>query len=189
MIVESITYTKRKPLEPYAHEEITASALIEEGDVLGQILELKNFVDSALSKNRNEIISFPNSEPVPDKKTPKAEEKVKKPAAKAEAKEEKTTPEKESPAAKEEVVKAEEKKTPLKVKVKGAVTKYNRATELHKKLVSEILDSDHKGWRTNATKARDASVKLEEENIDFLDSEGRVLDSFKEALKMAMEAK
>lgn len=75
-------------------------------------------------------------------------------------------------------------KLPQKAAAKSRATTYTRTTELHKKLLSELLDSAHPTWRANPTKAKEASLKME--GMPFLDDSGKILDSFKEELKKEM---
>lgn len=73
-------------------------------------------------------------------------------------------------------------KTPRKVKVK--MTPYDRSSELHKKLFSSTLDVLLPDWKKDAIKAKTASMFLEKS--DFLNEDGVVLDSFKDALLKVM---
>ncbi len=73
-------------------------------------------------------------------------------------------------------------KAPRKVKVK--YTAYDRSSELHKKLFSSTLDVLLPDWKKDAIKAKTASMFLEKS--DFLNEDGVVLDSFKEALLKVM---
>lgn len=73
-------------------------------------------------------------------------------------------------------------KTPRKVKVK--MTPYDRSSELHKKLFSSTLDVLLPDWKKDAIKAKTASMFLEKS--DFLNEDGIVLDSFKDALLKVM---
>lgn len=73
-------------------------------------------------------------------------------------------------------------KAPRKVKVK--YTAYDRSSELHKKLFSSTLDVLLPDWKKDAIKAKTASMFLEKS--DFLNEDGLVLDSFKDALLKVM---
>jgi hypothetical protein len=73
-------------------------------------------------------------------------------------------------------------KAPRKVKVK--MTPYDRSSELHKKLFSSTLDVLLPDWKKDAIKAKTASMFLEKS--DFLNEDGIVLDSFKDALLKVM---
>lgn len=65
------------------------------------------------------------------------------------------------------------------------LTKYSRGNELHKKMVVDYLDSKYPDWKKSmAVKAKDVSAKLE--NTDFLDAEGMMLPTFKEAFDSAL---
>ena len=76
-------------------------------------------------------------------------------------------------------VKTEAKKE--KVKVKGKNTPYDRTMDNHKKQLSKFLNASCPEWSnsTNLPKAGAASQALN--GTDFLDGEGEVLQSFKDA--------
>lgn len=182
--INGLKYTRRFNLGNYEHEEISVDVAVEEGADAGSALgEAMDFV---LSKGK--VVNKQSPTPVaanePTVSPPPAKETKAKKEKKTEVKEETKV---EAPVEKEpEEEKAPEEKPAKKVRVLGKVTKYNRNLDLHKKLLSEVLDANHKGWRGNAAKAKDASIKLEEDEVDFLDAEGKVLQSFKDALKEAI---
>lgn len=68
-----------------------------------------------------------------------------------------------------------------KKKRKGKVTPYDREKDLHKDMVSILLDGAFPKWEKKeklVKKAKNASKKMD--GADFLDSEGNILDSFRE---------
>lgn len=69
-----------------------------------------------------------------------------------------------------------EKKAAAPKKEKKVNVPYDRSNELHKKLIGEILDKKHTGWRKDPIKAKEASIAAEGEA--FLDDKGQVLESF-----------
>lgn len=209
--VNELKYTRRFNLGNYEHEEISVGVVVGDKESPAEVLiAAMEFVQSKGAKDLeipgNEPTSAPPLALVTDNTTAPKDAPAPAPAAEKKAKPAavKTTPSAAAPAAapaekkaKVEVAAAAKPETPephpdpapdlnKKFRVKGQVTKYNRNLDLHKKLVAEILDTEHQGWRANAIKARDASILLEKENVDFLDAEGKVLDSFKANLKRHM---
>lgn len=88
----------------------------------------------------------------------------------------------ESKAEEIEIEETPKKKT-RKAKVK--LVAYDREIEMHKKLFSQFLDDNMKGWKkTHAVKAKEASMQLHGD--DFLNEEGELIDSFGEKLLSLM---
>lgn len=188
--VNSIKYTRRWNLGQYEHEELTVDAAVEEGENASEVLE--EVMEFVLSKGKlqtngkdkpsEKVVVADGPTPKPNTPVPTADKtKAKKEKAAAPPKKEAIEEKKE-----EKVEEKTEEQPQRKTKVVGKVTKYNRNLDLHKKLLSETLEENHKGWRANASKAKEASIKLENDEVDFLDAEGKVLESFKEALAEAM---
>jgi hypothetical protein len=75
----------------------------------------------------------------------------------------------------EEVVVAKKAKVVTKLKS----TAYDRTLDTHKKLLSTFLDANSPGWKTKLAKAGEASTSLV--GTPFLDGEGEMLQSFKDA--------
>ena len=71
-----------------------------------------------------------------------------------------------------------------KVTFKEAATNYNRDVELHRKILAETLTRCVPNWKSKAAQAKEVSQKLE--GAPFLDSEGRVLNTFVDAVKSHM---
>jgi len=78
----------------------------------------------------------------------------------------------------------EEPKAKKEKKFKAVATPYNRENDLHKKLLGEVLDKSYTTWKKDPSKAKAASQLLA--GKDFLDAEGKVLESFKSSLSEAM---
>ncbi|OPZ24339.1 MAG: hypothetical protein BWZ03_00219 [bacterium ADurb.BinA186] len=93
-----------------------------------------------------------------------------------------------APQPQEEAEEAVEEKAAPAPKKKSKATPYNRANDLHKKLVGQFLDSIQKGWRDDsAVKARCGQASVDLNGTDFLDEEGVIIESFKEAFKKNLE--
>lgn len=82
----------------------------------------------------------------------------------------------------EEVVQEKPKK---EKKVKEKFETYDRASNVHKKLFSQILDKCYPEWESQKDKAAAASRMMVGEN--FLDKEGQILPQFSEKVKKLME--
>lgn len=67
---------------------------------------------------------------------------------------------------------------------------YNRAIEQHKEIFSSVLRSVAPTWKKDEASKKKAKLTSEKmEGVDFLDENGDVLSSFKEAVKKSMAAK
>ncbi|MBP6738759.1 MAG: hypothetical protein KA146_02160 [Leptospiraceae bacterium] len=190
MQVTQITAMRRRPLEQYGHVEISMVATLEDGaNVMNSAIQLRRYVEQAtlerIPMEETQQMSFPTKE-AEEKSKPveaKAETKVE---AKAEVKEEKKVEAKEEKKAKAKAEpKVEAKAEPKAKKVEG--TPYDRSNDLHKKLMAEFLDAQFTpNWKTTVLqKAKDASVALE--GTAFLDAEGLMLQSFKDAFVQKMK--
>jgi hypothetical protein len=84
----------------------------------------------------------------------------------------------------EEVKEEAAPKAKKEKKFKAVATPYNRENDLHKKLLGELLDKSYPTWKKDPSKAKAASQLLA--GKDFLDTEGKVIESFKSALAEAM---
>jgi hypothetical protein len=187
MKTESIVVVRRKPREQYGHEEVTVSATLEQGEVLlPSIISLRAQIEKGLNADAwvdDEIVGKFADEVLKDvpreAKPPKAAKVKPAPEVKAEepAEEAKEEPKEEVKDTKAEVAAAVAAGKSVKVKAKA--TPYDRTSDLHKKLVSEMLDAGAPGWKAKAVKARSASEKLN--GTPFLDSEGCVTPEFRAA--------
>lgn len=81
----------------------------------------------------------------------------------------------------------EETPTPIKKekKTKEKFEAYDRANQVHKKLMSKILDEKYPDWESDTSKAAAASRMMVGEN--FLDKEGNILQEFIEKVCKLME--
>lgn len=184
----------------YESEKIGVSAQLPEGvDPVGEILELKSLAYGykglePVAKTEVSIKEEATVDTFSEKETKKAKiSKAKESVAKAEPKIEPQTdlnvePVEETEEEKPEVKSVVEKQTPLKVKkLKSAASPYDRTNDLHKKLFGEHIDSLYPKWRSNAEvskKAVSASAKLN--GTAFLDAEGLITNSFKDAFATEM---
>jgi hypothetical protein len=82
---------------------------------------------------------------------------------------------------KEEAVVKEEKVKKAKVKVSQKATAYDRLLDTHKKLLAGFLDTNFIGWKAPATLVKAGAASAALVGADFLDGEGEILQSFKDA--------
>lgn len=180
MRVTEISYVRRKNLGSYEYEELSMSAVIEEGENTSEEVDkLKNEVLSALG-----IVTAPTPEPVKETKVKEEKPKVKK-EPKQEIppvieKEEEETPEP------PKLPETKEKKAPKKEKVVEP-TPYDRDKQTHKDLFANLLNTSFPGWSTDKAaigRAKHASLAMVGE--DFLNEKGEILPTFKEAVNNLM---
>ena len=157
MKFNEIRYDKTFNLGDYQSEKIGSTIVLEDGEDPSKALrELIEFVHSrGITKVSKEIPQSTQMELTKDINPNPTEEKTK-------------------------VEKPKKEKVTVVPEVKAKTTPYNRDSDLHKKLVGELLDKNCTGWRKTPSKAKDASVKLA--GVEFLDSEGLVLKSFSDSL-------
>ena len=186
MNVTQITAMRRRPLEQYGHVEISMVATLEDGaNVMNSAIQLRRYVEQAtlekIPMEETQQMSFPTKD---------AEEKSKPVEAKAETKAEVKEDKKVEAKAETKAESKKEKKTEAKAEPKAKKaegTPYDRSNDLHKKLMAEFLDAQFTpNWKTTVLqKAKDASVALE--GTSFLDAEGLMLQSFKDAFVQKMK--
>jgi hypothetical protein len=163
MRVTEVKYTRRFNMGNYEHEEVTATAVIDdETTTVDAIQRLKSEVVSAI------IGKLPPPELPPVRGvTPPVKEVVKEPAPKV-----KETPKKE-PKAKKETPKSGPKPT----------VKYDRDIEEHKEELGNIFEELHPGWnKDKEVLKRCASISREMVGEYIFAEDGEVLDSFKESV-------
>lgn len=186
MRLNTLNYMKRFNNGNWEHEEISVGIMVEDGESASEVL--KQAMSFVLTKGETDLpLTMISGTPEPKAAPAKKAAKVKEEVVKAEPKVE---------AAKEEVAKAEPKVEPKadstpepakeveKKATRVKETPYDRANELHKKLVAEFLDTAHKGWKSNAAKAVAVSTKMA--GKPFLNSEGSIIKEFKEAFSAEM---
>lgn len=166
MNIVELKYTQRINLGNYEHAELTATAVIEEGESSFSCVQgLKIFVEAALKGELKD-----ETEPSPKKEV----EDI--PEIKEEVKEE---PKKK---AKKKAVK---KKAPAKKKKNVA---YDRANDAHKDEFASVLSEVAPHWKDtieSKTKAKHLSLELVGEDM-FSGEDGSVLESFKELVVEGM---
>lgn len=170
MKVNGLKYTRRFNIGNYEHEEVTVDASVNEGEHPTQVLgEMINFVNTKGLGPTVTVMGKMDSTPVgatSDHPVPKAKKETKKEKAPEPVQEElKPEPEPEK-----------EEKPAKKTKASG-LTKYDRGLEIHRKLFSELLETNVKDWKNHPEKAMKTSVALI--GKDFLDNEGKVIPEFK----------
>lgn len=183
MEILEVKYAKRFNLGDYQHEEYTVVAEVEEGEsadtVLATIKELVHRNQAGKSSVVEPSLAAPVAEEAPAPKKGKGRP----PGAKNKPKAVEEVPaevvaEVEEHEAKEEA-KEEEEKAPPQKKLKKVGEVYSRSSEIHKKIFAEILGDVYPMWKSTdagKSKAKNASMKME--GVEFLDSEGEVLESF-----------
>jgi pyruvate-formate lyase len=165
MKIQTITYMQRKNLGNYEHAEISASAVITEGeDEADAVIKLMAYVDAALNKEIKAIAA-----PV--------ETVVEVAPVETAVKEKKTR----SKKSKEEVVEATNsfngQDIPQVITVDEV--KYNRDLDTHRQLLSSYLNKSHPTWKTKEGVKEFSSSLV---GKSFLDNSGNIIDPFKKVL-------
>ena len=157
MKINAIEYLRRVNKGNYEHEELKASAAIEDNeDKYSCFKSLKEFVEECLGlKENKEQLPLPIQKEAEVVKEELVVEEVKK------KKERKSEVEKKS------------------VKKINKATQYDRTLQTHKSLIGALLDTKYPKWKKGdlINKATQASQVLNGE--DFLDENGDMLESFK----------
>jgi hypothetical protein len=158
MKITTITYMERKNKGNYEHEEISASANVDDGESFALAMaSLKNAVHSVL---HGIVIELPKAEEIiPEVTAPAVKEK--KTRAKKEIVEEVTV----------EAVIPEIKESPA--------IPYNRDLDTHRQLLSSFLNKNHPSWKTTEG-VKDFSMGLV--GKPFLNNDGAVVESFAKLL-------
>lgn len=165
MNITEVKLGQTKNLGSYESERIDLTAALEEGDdVLEVLADLRRVIEGKEPLLTSKVIEKVVEEKAPVKEVKGSEEPVK----------EEPTPEKKKAAPKKETG----------TKKKAKAQPYDRELPLHRQLMGETLDEVFADWRSNdeiGKKARTASREFV--GKDFLDSDGKVVDSFKAELK------
>ena len=162
MKITTITYMERKNKGNYEHEEISASANVDDGESFALAMaSLKNAVHSVL---HGIVIELPKAEEIiPEVTAPAVKEK--KTRAKKEIVEEVTV----------EAVIPEIKAAP----VGKNVVIYNRDLDTHRQLLSSYLNKNFPAWKTTEG-VKEFSISLAGKH--FLNDDGAVVESFAKLL-------
>lgn len=205
--VTELKFQKRYNVAQYEHEEYSITVVCEDGEnPVEALAKMKGAVSAAkeaeeipwsesegaapVDKKEEEKPAKPRGGKKPAAKKPKEEEPEEEAEEPEEPEEEAEEPEEEAEEPEEEAEEPEEPEEPEEKKPqggkknfrkKGAV--YSRASDLHKKLfaeaLSKVMGKDFLA-KSPAT-AKKASLKLS--GAEFLDSDGKVLQSFKDEMK------
>lgn len=165
MKIQTITYMQRKNLGNYEHAEISASAIVSEGeDEAEAVLKLMEYVGAALNKEL-QVIAKPVEAVV--ETTPVEAPKEKKTRSKK-TKEETVT---------ETVDAFAGQDIPQVITVDNV--KYNRDLDTHRQLLSSYLNKSHPTWKTKDGVKEFSSSLV---GKPFLDNSGNIIDPFKKVL-------
>lgn len=158
MKITTITYMERKNKGNYEHEEISASANVDDGESFALAMaSLKNAVHSVLHGIVSEL--------------PKAEEII--PEVTAPAVKEKKT------RAKKEIVEEVTVEAVIPEIKESPAIPYNRDLDTHRQLLSSFLNKNHPSWKTTEG-VKDFSMGLV--GKPFLNNDGAVVESFAKLL-------
>lgn len=200
-----IRFLRRRNLGNFEHLELEITDVIQEGSNATKVTkELMGFVKDALydtgefahqvtSKAPVAAATAPASKTAIVKEAKVPETKVEEKATETQAELPLETKAEENKVAEKKVetkvaeVKAPKKNVETKVVTKASkATAYDRLLDAHKNNLGVFLDSKFPSWRKpeNLKKAGVASRELQ--GTEFLDGEGNVLESFKEAFSKYM---
>ena len=168
MKITTITYMERKNKGNYEHEEISASANIDEGESFAIAMAfLKDAVHSVL----HGVAAHELSKFLASSKIPKAEEII--PEVTAPAVKEKKT------RAKKEIVEEVTVEAVIPEIKESPSLPYNRDLDTHRQLLSSFLNKNHPSWKT-AEGVKEFSMGLV--GKPFLNADGAVVESFAKLL-------
>lgn len=160
MKITELKYTERKNMGNYEHAELSATALVEEGeDINAAVLTLKTYVSYALN---GEISKIEVKEEIKPEPVVEAPVKEKKPKAK-----------------KEKVVEPVVEPVVEEAPVKKNVVIYNSNIQEHKSILAGYLSEKYKSeWKTVAPAEEIKQFTSSLNGNDFLDDSGKIVDSF-----------
>lgn len=197
MIVNQVKVEIKRtlPSNQWEYDIVSLDASLEEGDTVSDVIQvlkrlclqehLENIKGGSVVKEKVQLelpIETKKEEVAVVKVEEVKKEEAKPVEKKAKAKPEtKVTPKPLPEEVKEKIEpKVEEKKEVKKAtKLKNIV--YDRSNDLHKNHVGKLLDSFNPKWRSESEQAAVAASKGMA-GQDFMDSEGNILDSFKDGL-------
>lgn len=192
MLITNLTYTRRKPVEQYGYEELSASAALNETDVPGQCAsDLRNFINGVVFSDVTLGKTF--EAPKPKVKNMGREEKQTEAPVEEEPQVEVAKEKKKIKKSKETTVTLVEKPAPEVVEVDEAPAKvnkkhtiYNRELEVHKQEFKVVLSKVCPHWKDLKSRAKDLSEELAKEKVAFLDENGVVLPEFEAKVREYM---
>jgi len=178
MTPQTVTYTRRMPMEQYGYCELTATATIgDDENAHDAFMSLKEEVEKAISGEMSAA-----SETVTEEPKKKTKAKVK--AAKVEEEEEEINTE-DTPDDDE----GEEVVAPKAArKTKSKTSTYSRSNETHKALFAATLNEEFPAWKkTDASKAKAKKLSQSLDGTEFLDADGEVTMSFIALMRKGMK--
>lgn len=190
MKITGLTFEKRWNLGDYNHENLIATAGVEENE--NPSTALKNLIAFVRTKGVEEVEAAPiTSSPSPKVQEVKDKKEAKETKTKTETKETKVKVEEkkveetgketsngEEKSEESSQVKSEEKKSEKeKIVKKNKGVPYDPDNNQHKKLVGEFLDKASPSWRANTAPAKAVSQTLRGD--EFQDAEGLIMEEFK----------
>lgn len=195
MEIKTISYTLRKNLGNYEHEELAASATLKEGEEeFKAMLHLKSLVHMALN-GESTIYSGKSlvQEVLEKMETGSEVEGDVPPQIPKEAQEEKpkrtrTTKAKETPKEEMEEVTSPfkdipaEEEAPKATKPPKGTVMYDKEVKEHRSRLATYLGTHHAGWQTKRGKDEIAKFSHGLHGKPFEDAKGNMLDSFKAEL-------
>lgn len=191
MKINELKYERTFNLGQYESEKIGVGVAVDAdkenpSEVLAQMISFVNTKGLTPITSKNEPVvekAEPKKAAPPEKKPEPAKEEValvaEAPKAVVEAPKA-TAPEKKPRLDKTKSTMPKE----TKVKVSAAITPYDRTNDLHKKLVTELLDDASPSWKTKAVLAKETSAKMQ--GKPFLNSEGHIILDFRQEFKAHM---
>lgn len=166
MTPQTVTYTRRMPMEQYGYAEMTSTATVGDDETpLTAFMALKAEVEKAVAM---EVSAATEPEIVEEKPAKKAKK-----AAKVEV------------AAEED----EEEVAPVKAakKTKAKTSNYSRSNETHKAMFADALNNSFPSWKkTDAGKSKAKKLSQDLDGTEFLDASGEILESFLDAMAEGM---
>lgn len=200
---QSIRFLRRRNLGQYEHTELEVTDVVTDRSKLTSTIKevmatvrdalygMGEFAETKTSETAVDKVTKPKKEEVAKKseesktETPKQGEVVK-PEEKPQVEEKKVEETKVEEKKEEPKKTAAPKKETTRVTKASKNTAYDRVLDTHKNNLGVYLDAAYPNWRhkDNIKKASDASKALQ--GTEFLDAEGNILDSFKEAFSKYM---
>jgi glucan-binding YG repeat protein len=193
MKITHMEFLKRKETSRFEHEDFKVYVKLEEDqDATTVAMEAVKFVEEILARKAQPGINSQIDMKLEVTKVPnlksQSEEKVatetKAPAPTVEKEPTRRAAKKAEPAAKVEQEEVKEEKKSKRLSTKEVV--YDRGNDVHKKVLRSYLDDTFMSWNEGANGAKASKASKELDGKPFLDSEGQILRTFKEAFASYM---
>lgn len=203
MKITHMEFLKRKETSRFEHEDFKVYVTVEEGQNATEVaMSAVKFVEEILARKAQPGMNAqtemklettkveklkPESEGkvATETKAPLAQEAVKEPTKKAAKKAEPAAQAEEKKEVKEEA-KTEVKEEKKSKRMSTKEVMYDRGNDIHKKVLRAYLDDTFIGWNEGANGAKASKASKELDGKPFLDSEGQILRTFKEAFASYM---